>query len=345
MCTPVLSILLAACGIPAAIPAQGAQPTAQITGTIDESHRIMLKGNVHPLVRRATDQGAASGDLRLERMMLLLKPSDAQQAALRDLLEAQQVKGSPQYHKWLTPAQFGEQYGVAQQDIDAITTWLQSHGFSIEPVSQGRTLIIFTGTHAQLQSAFRTTIHSYKLNGEQHYANAADPSIPAALAPAVSGIVALNNFSIKPAHQNAGLFSLDKSTGKWSKAQQTQTGVTTQVTSTGNKTYSAVSPHDFATQTETSPQVTTTNPAYYAVGPYDIATIYNVISLWNAAMTARGRRLRLLGSRTFTRQTWIVFARHLACLQKISTSFTTGRIRALPPTKMKAIWMSSGRAR
>ena len=37
------------------------------------------------------------------------------------------------------------------------------------------------------------------MNGEQHWANSNDPSIPAALAPAVAGIFSLHNFLKKPA--------------------------------------------------------------------------------------------------------------------------------------------------
>jgi hypothetical protein len=271
--------------------AQSAGPAPRLSQTIDEKSLVTLKGNVHPLARSTNDQGAAPDDLRLERMLLLLKPSDAQQSALRELLEAQQTKSSPQYHKWLTPAEYGAQFGVAQQDIDTITGWLQSHGFTIESVSRSRNLITLTGTNAQLRSAFHTTIHSYKVKNEQHYANASNPQVPAALAPAISGIVALNNFSIKPTHVNAGLFSLDKSTGKWIKAQQTQTGTITRVTATGNQTLPAVGPHDFAT----APQATTSNPVYHGVGPYDFATIYNVISLWNAGYDGTGQTIAIVG--------------------------------------------------
>jgi hypothetical protein len=272
--------------------AQGVGPAPRLSQAIDEKSLVALKGNVHPLARPANDQGAAPDNLQLNRMLLLLKPSDAQQSALRELLEAQQTKSSPQYHKWLTPAEYGAQFGMAQQDIDTITGWLQSHGFTIESVSQSRNLIRFTGTNAQLRSAFHTTIHSYKVKDEQHYANVSDPQVPAALAPAIAGVVALNNFTIKPTHENAGLFSLDKSTGKWIKAQQQgQAGTITRATATGNQTLSAASPHDFAT----APQVNTTNPAYYAVGPYDFATIYNVISLWNAGYDGTGQTIAIVG--------------------------------------------------
>ncbi len=49
-----------------------------------------------------------------------------------------------------------------------------------------------------MESAFATEIHNYDVNGELHFANAKDPSVPAALAGVVSGFRSLNDFRLKP---------------------------------------------------------------------------------------------------------------------------------------------------
>ena len=98
----------------------------------------------------------------------------------------QQDPSSPNYHKWLTPAQFGQQFGPADQDIQTITSWLTSHGFQINHVSNGRTIIQFSGTAGQVQEALHTPIHKFVVNGEEHWANTTDPSIPTALTPVVA---------------------------------------------------------------------------------------------------------------------------------------------------------------
>ena len=46
-------------------------------------------------------------------------------------------------------------------------------------LARGRNWISFTGTAAQVNSAFGTEIHRYNVNGELHYANVTSPLIPA----------------------------------------------------------------------------------------------------------------------------------------------------------------------
>jgi subtilase family serine protease len=131
----------------------------------------------------------------MERMLLHLTSSAEQTAAIEQLLADQQDPASPRYHAWLTPEQFGEQFGAAQEDIDAITGWLESRGFQVTEVAAGRRSIEFSGTAEQVENAFHTQIHRYQWNGIEHVANASDISIPAALAPVVAGVASLHNFA------------------------------------------------------------------------------------------------------------------------------------------------------
>jgi hypothetical protein len=168
-----------------------------ITQALDETRLTVLKGNTHPLARPQFDLGTAPASLPMERMLLVLKRSDDQETALRKLLDNQQDKNSPNYHKWLTPEQFGARFGPSDADLQTITGWLQSHGFQVGS-TKGRTILEFSGSASQVQEAFHTTIHKYIVNAEQHWANASDPSIPAALTPAVKGVLTLHNFISKP---------------------------------------------------------------------------------------------------------------------------------------------------
>src|ERR1700757_2971210 len=168
-----------------------------ITNAIDEAQLTVLKGNTHPLARPEFDLGAAPASLPLQRMLLVLKRSPRQEAALARLLDDQQDKSSANYHRWLTPEQFGRQFGAPDDDLRSITGWLQSHGFQVG-TTKGRTVLEFSGSAIQVQETFHTTIHKYIVNGEQHWANAKDPSIPAALTAAVGGVLTLHNFLRKP---------------------------------------------------------------------------------------------------------------------------------------------------
>jgi subtilase family serine protease len=181
------------------VVAQSAQPANRIVAPIDESTRVTLAGNVHPLAQARYDRGPASLAAPTGRIALVLQRNAAQQQALTQYLVDLQSPGSPNYHKWLTPAQYGARFGVSDSDLATVQNWLQAHGFKIEKVPQARNLIQFSGTFGQIQEAFHTSIHTFQVNGVSHFANAADPQIPAALAPVVAGVGPLNDFRPKPA--------------------------------------------------------------------------------------------------------------------------------------------------
>ncbi len=172
---------------------------ARITAQVDGSNLVVLKGNTHPLAQAKYDQGMAPDSLPAERMLMVLQRSPQQEVALRALIDGQQSKSSGNYHQWLTPEQFGQQFGVADADIEVVTSWLQSQGFQVNRVAASKMLIEFSGTAGAIRNAFHTEIHKYVVNGQEHWANASDPSIPAALAPVVAGVNTMNNFRPKAA--------------------------------------------------------------------------------------------------------------------------------------------------
>jgi hypothetical protein len=261
----IATILLAAvCSAP--LPAQdsGAESDSAasarrplITQAVDETQLTKLRGNTHPLARPQFDLGTAPASLPMERMLLVLKRSSEQETALRKLLDDQQDKKSPNYHKWLAPDRFGKQFGPTDADIQTITLWLQSHGFQVSP-TKGRTVMEFSGSASQVHEAFHTSIHKYIVNGEQHWANVNDPSIPAALAPAVAGMYTLHNFVKKPHYRLAK----EKIEAKWKVGKP--------------------------------PQFTASN-GLHALAPADYATIYNINPVYNAAIDGSGIAIGIVG--------------------------------------------------
>jgi hypothetical protein len=167
---------------------------ARITQAVDDSRRITLRGNIHPLAQARYDRGTAPATLPAERIQLLLKRSAEQQADLDALLEDQQAAGSPSYHQWLTPEDYGNRFGLGDSDLQAVRSWLMQSGFLINQVNKGRTLIEFSGNVGQVEAAFHTEIHRFVVNGTEHWANVSEPEIPAALEPVVAGIASLHNF-------------------------------------------------------------------------------------------------------------------------------------------------------
>ena len=173
------------------------QAVDRITAAVDTGVRVSLPNSVHREVLAATTSLPVDPLFAMDRMILLLDPSGSQQSALQTLLTQQQNPASPNYHRFLTPAQYGEAFGVSQGDLSKVTAWLTSSGFRIDEIPANHLSIVFSGNAAQVQSAFRTEIRQYIVRGETHYANATAPQIPAALTPVVQGFVKFNDFHSK----------------------------------------------------------------------------------------------------------------------------------------------------
>src|SRR6266581_368347 len=223
-----------------ATAAQTPAVPARVTQAIDGTQLVRLQGNVHPLARPEFDQGAAPDSTPMNRMLLLLQRSPDQEAALRQLMDEQQSKDSPNFHQWLTPDQFGKQFGPADADVQAITDWLTRQGFQAIKLAAGRMVIEFSGNVGQVRNVFHTDIHKFLVKGEWRQANVSDPQIPVALAPVVAGVVSMHNFPRKSFRRTVGTFT------------RTADG-------------------------RVIPQFTTSGGSY-VVGPADFAKIYNIPS-------------------------------------------------------------------
>ena len=127
--------LAIALAIPGLAAAQGSAVQPRITARVDDSVLTALRGNTHPLARPQNDQGAVADSQPMRRMLLLLQREPRSGGRAQALLDQQQSKASPNYHQWLTPQQFGQQFGPADADIQTVTDWLQSHGFQVARVS------------------------------------------------------------------------------------------------------------------------------------------------------------------------------------------------------------------
>jgi hypothetical protein len=222
------------------------QVRPRVVEAISNEHRVTLEGNVHPLARAEFDRGAALDSQPMTRMLLLLKRSDEQEAALRDFLEQQQEKNSPNYHAWLMPEEIGANYGPAAADVQAVTDWLIGQGFTIEKVYSSKTVVEFSGTAGQVRTAFAAPIRNFEVGGKVYLANASDPQIPAALAPVVAGIVSLNNFP-RQSHVRV-MGEARKSPGKAGLEP-----LFTFPLPSGNGNFYGMAPGDFATIYNTAP--------------------------------------------------------------------------------------------
>ena len=249
--------------------AAGAPVRTRVVEVLDENRKATLLGNTHPMARPAYDKGRVEHSKLLERMVLVLQRSPEQQKALDAFNERQQDPASPDFHRWLEPEEFGRLYGPSDSDIAAVTSWLANRGFRIDEVSPGRINIEFTGTVAQVESAFHVQMHNYEVEGEAHIANDRDPQIPRALAPVITGVASLHDFFPKP---------------QFVLGQMVKRNV-----KTGEETL--LNPPTANSATSLEPQTGYTDLSGNArmdVSPWDFATIYNELPLWNAATPING---------------------------------------------------------
>ncbi len=244
------------------------EPADRLTTPIIATQRTITNG-VHPLATKQNDLGRVPGTQVFHRMVLLTRRSAAQETELEQLLQDQQDPGSPQYHQWLTPTQFGQRFGPSSNDMAKIAGWLEAQGFTVEKSSNGRQFLLFTGTSAQVESAFQTEMHRYSVKGKKYFANAKPASVPTALAAAVSG-TSLNSFTqMTPEYHIAAIQgSGSQSTGA-------------------------------------NPQIDIQNSAL--TGPADLSAIYDAGPLANANVLGQGQSIALIEESDIVAQDLINF--------------------------------------
>ncbi len=273
------SILLAQAGAPG--PNNPVVTATRIVEAIDDNRLAILAGNTHPRARVEFDRGRVSPALPAGDLFLILRRSPEAQAAFDSLVAEQYDTTSPHYHEWLSAKEVGDQFGPTSSDVNAVSNWLLSKGFSIEEVSPDRLTIRFSGTVAQVESCFHTELHHLEIHNsstapQSFIANMADPKIPAALLPVVVGVKALHNFFPQPLHRLGGQVTLNPETGNWARS------LPPQPVSASTGPAIAARPRPFFGTIDGYGDL------IEDVAPYDFATIYNVLPLWQAATPIDG---------------------------------------------------------
>ncbi|MGB9032075.1 MAG: S53 family peptidase [Acidobacteriaceae bacterium] len=189
-----------------ATPGSAQQPN-RVLQEIDSRSAAELPGSVNPRIAAGSDTGRLDPATPLNGVTMYFQPTVEQQAQLDALVQAQQTPGSPEYHAWLTPAQFATRFGLSDGDLAKIQTWLESLGFNIERVSNSRTSITFSGTSAQIENAFQTEMHRYQMGAETHFANATNLAIPSALHGVVRSVRNLDDFRPRPQFRPSPAFT------------------------------------------------------------------------------------------------------------------------------------------
>jgi len=254
-------------------------------GVVDPNNVAGIDGNVSPRLAAAKDLGLAPTEQRIQLMSLRFNMTAGQQASLTQLLTNLQDPTSPQYHQWLTPEQFGAQFGLAPADLAQVSQWLTSQGFKITSVARGGMFIEFSGTVGQANQAFHTQIHNVQLGTETHIANYTAPMLPQGIAGVTAAVTGLDDFKLKP-HVKSRIISGSASgsaTGSAASATGVQPNYTSSITGANY-----VAPGDFYTiydeNTALTSNINGTGIKIAVVGqtdvyPTDISTFRSVSGL------------------------------------------------------------------
>lgn len=220
-----------------------------------------MGGTVHPLARAENDRGAVPDSFPANRMLVLLNPPAERQQALQQFLHDAHAKGSPSYHQWLTPEQFGARFGARDEDVQQVQGWLQSHGFTVNRLTKSARLLEFSGSAAQVREGLHAPIHQYEIQGKTYYSVASEVSVPRSIAPLLKGFAPLNNFPM-----SSGVHTAAKATYTTAKGSA-------------------------------KPQFTTSinGQPFYAISPEDFATQYNVAPVYQAGTDGTGQTIGIIG--------------------------------------------------
>jgi hypothetical protein len=229
---------------------------------VDENALAILPGTLHPLARQEFDRGAVADDFPLRRLLLRMARPAGREKALQQFLADVHTSGSPVYHHWVRPEEFGERFGASDDDTQLVTEWLQAHGLAVARVAKNRSMIEFSGTAGQLREALHTEIHQYSVQGKTYFANANEISVPAAIAARIGGFAPINSFPFDSYVKTLGSGVMNRANHR----------VTPQFTLTEN------------------------NAPFYAFGPEDFAIQYDVAPVYAAGINGAGQTIGIIGA-------------------------------------------------
>jgi kumamolisin len=165
------------CSLAAAAPAHAA--TAARAGRavhvdVADGSPLQLTADVIPNLAELVPTGPAPANQRMQVIVGITNPNHAAAVSYLDEISD---PSSPLYRHFLTPSQYGTQFGVSADETSDAESRLATAGLRIDAVSAGGDAITATGTVAQVEKAFSVSEDSYASNGHDFIANTAGPTV------------------------------------------------------------------------------------------------------------------------------------------------------------------------
>ncbi len=118
------------------------------------------------------------------------------QKALHQLLEQIYDPSSPNYHHYLTPQEFADQFGPTPQDYDEVVNFAKTNGLMVTGTYANRALVDMAGDVGTIERVFHVKMHTFQHPTENRNFFAPDTEPSVDLDVPVLHIGGLNNFYI-----------------------------------------------------------------------------------------------------------------------------------------------------
>src|ERR1700761_2449077 len=148
--------------------------------------RHYLAGSTPKWLSKAKNVGTTSSSEQVGFGVLL---SLRNQAGAEATLQAISDPSSADYGKWLSNQAFDEQYAPAKSSVTAVQNWLKGQGFTLTTTLPSGQYVEASGTVAQVEKVFGSTLNNYSYQGKTVRANSTELSLPAGTPATVSGVI------------------------------------------------------------------------------------------------------------------------------------------------------------
>ena len=178
------------------------------------SDRSAIPGSSPSWTDAAQAIGAPAADQSISFRVTLRLRNEA--AAERLAASVSDPHGSS-YGKYLSPAQFGAQFAPTAQQVRSVQTFLTGQGISVSGVAAGNRWINASGTVAQVQKAFATSVKTYNYKGQRLRGTRGSLTAPSGVAGLIAGVIGVSQSAsvAQPNHviAQAGTSTIADSTG------------------------------------------------------------------------------------------------------------------------------------
>ncbi len=175
-----------------AVLTAAALPTALIVHAASaqpSTHRVTIPGSAVSWTSHARLTGSprASAPIHFNVVLRLHRAAKAERVA-----RAVSDPNNARYGHYLTAHRFNSRFAPRAARVRAVESFLRGQGVTVNGVAAGNRWVSATGSVAQVQHAFATTLHLYSYQGRTLRASSGALSVPANLRSSVLGVLGVS---------------------------------------------------------------------------------------------------------------------------------------------------------